>query len=161
MRRVGRDSPRWAVLERFVIPASDDPSKPYLDRLRIIETPWFALWLHRIHRRDFVRDLHDHPRSFLAVLLRGHYTELVRTELGPLRTSGAPSEGFRPCGVTTRVERRWFSFKRAEDAHAIVELSRSPVWTLCLCGPRRRQWGFWEGDTWVDNDTYRARHGYA
>lgn len=120
----------WALLRRFTIGPLHDL---YLDRLRIAETPRWAVWLHRIYRPDGTRHLHDHPRSFVSIVLLGNYTE---------RT---PS-GYRVV--------RWFNVKRAEEAHSIVALSRRPVWTLVLCGKRRRDWGFHTEAGWVPRRKY-------
>jgi hypothetical protein len=120
-------SPRWALMRRRLIGSGDDV---YLDRVYVIQTPWFGIMFHRIFRPDNQRDLHDHPWTFFSLVLRGSYVE--DTVDGPKR-------------------RRWWNWKRAEDRHSIREVSRRPVWTLVFTGPKRRTWGFWvEGGTrWV------------
>jgi hypothetical protein len=117
----GKDyaSPRWAFMRRRKIGTDDDV---YLDRVYVIQTPWFGIMFHRIFRPDNQRDLHDHPWSFLSFVLRGSYVEDT------------------PNGLR-RV--RWWNWKRAEDRHSIREVSRRPVWTLVFTGPKRRTWGFW------------------
>lgn len=119
----------WDLLRRIVI---GPPNDPYLDRLGLIRTPWFSIKLHRIYRPDNTRALHDHPWTFVSVPLRGSYVELVPMPNGSARR---------------RV--RWFNYKHAEDAHAIVEISRRPVWTLVFCGRRVRPWGFYTDAGWV------------
>jgi hypothetical protein len=60
--------------------AHDDPVQgraDYLVRLRIVQTPWFGIYLHDIHEDDGDRDPHNHPWSFLSFVLRGYYTERV------------------------------------------------------------------------------------
>lgn len=126
----------WAFMRRFKIHGVD--GSLYLDRLRVIETPWFGVYLHAIHRPDHDQEHHDHPWSFLSLILRGEYEESQRM---------GPEHG-------RYVRCRWLSFHRAEDAHRIALLSRSPVWTLVLRGPRRREWGFYTDRGWVDWRTF-------
>ena len=109
----------WGCWERLIIGLNDDV---YLDRLSLIWTPFFSIKFHRIYRPDRQRDLHDHPWSFLAFILRGSYWE--DTVKGVKR-------------------RRWWNWKKATDRHSIRTVSRSPVWTLVICGPKSRSWGFW------------------
>jgi len=126
-------SPRWAFMKRRLIGSGGDV---YLDRIYLIQTPWFGIMFHRIFRPDNQRDLHDHPWNFLSLILLGSYVE--DTVDGPR-------------------ERRWWNRKRAEDRHSIREVGRSPVWTLVFTGRKRRTWGFWvDGGTrfvkWTEYD---------
>src|SRR5258708_24177625 len=63
---------RWALLSPLDIGADGDP---YLDRLELVKTPLFGVYLHHIHRRDIEADPHDHPWPFASLLLAGAYTE--------------------------------------------------------------------------------------
>lgn len=120
-------SPRWAFMRRRLI---GQPGDIYLDRVYVVQTPWFGIMFHRIYRPDNQRDLHDHPWNFFSLILLGHYVE--DTPDGPFL-------------------RHLWNFKRAEDRHSIRWCSRSPVWTLVFTGPKRRTWGFWvdNGTRWV------------
>ena len=40
--------PRFRIMSRFVVPNYDSTGEDYLRRLRIIETPWFGVFLHRL-----------------------------------------------------------------------------------------------------------------
>lgn len=124
---------RWAFMKPRVI---GDVEDPYLKRLYILVTPIFSIMLHRIYRPDEQRDLHDHPWNFLSILLWGWYTEQV--EGGDMK------------------RRRWFSFKKATDRHAIAVCTRKPVWSLVFTGRRQRVWGFWVdgGTRFVPFDKY-------
>jgi len=111
----------------------------YLRRLHLIQTPWFAIMLHWIVRPDPQPDTHDHPVSFLSIMLRGWYWECV---------SGGRGEP----GLC--VFRRWFNFKRATDRHRIVATSPSCV-SLVFAGPVVRSWGFHTARGWVPWREYR------
>jgi hypothetical protein len=120
---------RWAFLEGFDIGADGDP---YLDRLRIIQTPLFGVYLHHIHREDRDQDPHDHPWVFISLVLAGAYMEKVF----PDKKNLAEHE--------LRYHPRWCLAKLGrEAAHMITDISPDPLWTLVVTGPRRSDWGFW------------------
>lgn len=124
----GKPGSRWAFLEGFDIGIEGDP---YLDRLRIIQTPLFGLYLHHIHRPDRDRDPHDHPWSFASVILAGSYHEKV----WPDKTD--------PGRTFTRSRNRWsLQRMRRGGAHIITSMN-GPLWTLVLTGRRQGEWGFW------------------
>lgn len=66
---------RWRIVDRFVIPNLDNPEQLYMTRWRILETPWFGLFVHRFDGPDSRPVLHDHPWSFVSLLVRGGYVE--------------------------------------------------------------------------------------
>lgn len=140
-------SARWALFERFDIRGED--GELYLRRWRIVQTPWFGIYLHKIATPDKDRDLHDHPWPFLSVVLRGGYDELLHEH-----PADDAMQGYRPLGGLVR--RRWlsFGFRRSTDAHRIVRLHRTPTWTLVFVGRRRRDWGFYTERGWVQWECY-------
>ena len=118
---------RYRILDRFVIPNLDNPDQLYLTRWRIIETPWFGFFLHRFDGPDSRPVLHDHPWSFVSIILRGSYIEhrLTLTDR------------------SVRVRRiRFINVMRRDDAHFIDHIERTPTWSLLLVGKRRRTWGY-------------------
>lgn len=116
-------------MDRFEVPQYDDDGT-YLTRWRLIRTPWFGIYVHRMTGPDPRLTLHDHPWSFLSMILRGGYVE---RRLDP---------------YTLKVEEqrtvRWWNRVRATDGHSIRTLLRNPTWTLCLVGPEVRMWGYVE-----------------
>lgn len=143
-RLANNRSPRWAFMERFEIPDLDNPERNYLTRWRLIQTPWFGIYLHRMDGPDSRPTLHDHPWPFISFILRGGYDERVRTE--PDET-GFWRAYLRPV--------RWINVKSALDLHSIRRLHRTPTWTLMLVGPRRRIWGYLDDDgTWTPFDQH-------
>jgi len=99
----------------------------YILRLHVLKTPWFAVCLHWIRKPDAEPWLHDHPVSFLSIILRGKYAEVRQRNDGP---------------VFLKVN-RWFNFVRAShtDRHRII-FTRKNTLTLCFMGPKTREWGF-------------------
>lgn len=109
-------------MERFDI--NDAEGNLYLRRWRLIQTPLFGVYLHKIMQPDADRDLHDHPWNFISIVLSGGYSEQVEG-------------GF--------VKRKLFSIARrtAATAHRIARLFKVPTWTLVLVGRRKKSWGFY------------------
>ncbi len=123
---------RWAFMEGFDIGTEGDP---YLDRLRIIQTPMFAIYLHHIHRPDIDRHPHDHPWWFASLILAGYYRERVW-----------PDKHDPDKSVVRHRMRGTFGRMGRRQAH-IIEKIDGPLWTLVFAGPRRAGWGFWvEGE---------------
>lgn len=137
---------RWAVWTRMTIPCRE--GLIYLVRRRIVQTPWFGIYVHDIHEPDG-SDPHDHPWSFISVVLRGHYVERVFAD--PLRSRSN----------VRRLHRR-FSVHRMgrSSGHKIIEVSPRLV-TLIIVGPRRGDWGFYqrtdEGCEFIPWQEYEGR----
>lgn len=129
----GKASPRWALWSRYEIPCRD--GLLYLARLRVVQTPWFGLLLHNIHEPDEGADPHNHPWSFVSVILRGHYVERVYAD---------PANA-RSMYIEKRHGRGSVHLMGRGAAHQIVEASPG-LRTLILTGPRRSGWGFFEPD---------------
>jgi hypothetical protein len=130
----GQRSPRWAFWSHMTIPCQD--GLVYLVRLRIVQTPWFGIYLHDIYEPD--RDPHNHPWSFISIILRGQYTELFYH--APEVHASAPRE---------QTWRRLSAHRMGRDtAHRIVDAAPG-LKTLILTGPRRGGWGFFTRDGYV------------
>ena len=130
----GTPSTLWAFMDGFQVRKGDTP---YLDRLRVVQTPLFGVFLHRIHQPDVDRDPHDHPWPFLSFVLSGGYTERIWADK-KRRRNDLHSLEFR--------RGRWSLHRmRADRAHRILSVE-DQLWTLVLTGPRKRDWGFWTND---------------
>jgi hypothetical protein len=108
-----------------------------------VKTPWFAVCLHWIDKPDPEPYLHDHPVSFLSIILQGSYWEE--------RVTKDASPRF--------YHRRWFNLVRASaaDRHSIVKVDPDTL-TLALMGPKVREWGFHDGPSWtLWKDYYTAK----
>jgi len=117
--------------------------EPYLTRWTLFRLGPFALFLHKFHISDEVRALHDHPWSFLSLILwRGYYehTPKGKKRIYPGMILWRPAEWLH------RVE-----LLECSDSHPEHFLPRGlPAWTLVLHLRRRRTWGFDEpGEGWI------------
>jgi hypothetical protein len=87
------------------------------------------LFLHQFLESDPL-DLHDHPWSYLSIILSGGYwnvTPDARTWYGPGR----------------------ILFRRADQRHRVELDPHVPTcFTLVLRGPRTREWGYWKNGQW-------------
>lgn len=131
-KRLYKSGSRWAFW-RYTFTDSG-----YITRLHILKTPWFAICLHRLNEPDPEPYLHDHPVSFLSLILRGGYRER-RIRNGKFI-------------VTTN---NWYNYIRAtpDDAHSIISVKPKTL-TLCFMGPKTRDWGYHINDTWMYWKTY-------
>lgn len=129
----------WALMERQEIPAPD--GTPYLSRLRIVATPLFCLYLHRIHASDGDRDLHSHPWSFVSMILRGGYIEV-------LASADDPKRGW------VRARTRWSVHRHPFKLIHRIEIVAPGTVTLVLTGRRRDNWGFYTDNGFVPWQEY-------
>lgn len=117
----------------------------YLDRWGW-RCPLFGVYLHRMTAPDPGIDLHDHPWSFVSVVLRGGYIEEV-ANVREAATLATYAEAW-PATCRRGVERAWRAGTvhriRLDEAHRIIKLLRPTTWTLVLTGPNVRGWGFYE-----------------
>lgn len=99
-----------------------DVDSEYIVRLHVVKTPWWAICVHWINKPDAERWLHDHPVSFLSIILRGGYLEYR----GNLHFNW----------------RKHFNYIRSTDRHVITNVYPDTV-TLCFMGPKTQEWGFY------------------
>jgi hypothetical protein len=137
----GKQSPSWAFWQRFLIPCEN--GERYLARLRIIDTPWFGIYLHDIFEPDGDRDPHNHPWSFLSFVVRGSYTEKVHHEPEQEMAGVCPE-------MSVLQHHNRFSVHRMDTkaAHRIVFASPR-LKTLIIRGKRQGGWGFFTREGYV------------
>jgi hypothetical protein len=131
----------------MLIPCRD--GVPYLFRLRIVQTPWFGIYLHDIYEDDEDRDPHNHPWSFASVVLRGYYVERVYPE--PTHSSEY---------VVLRHRRGSVHRMGTREAHRIVDAAPG-LKTLIFVGPRQGGWGFFCEEGFVAWERYEHRQKVA
>lgn len=114
----------------------------------------FGVYIHKFIGDDWSRDLHDHPKRFISIGLKGAYSEQT------FRNNGARS---CPCDLetehlTTRIYRApWVRTFPANHTHRISLLpDRQPCWTLVIVLWHVREWGFWHKGTFMPWRSYVA-----
>ena len=122
----------------------------------ILATPWFSIRLHSILRSDVERDLHDHPWSFVSVLLRGGYTEKRPKTVAPCFAEDL--SGIETTETTHRSTwyNRW-GWRLATDRHRI-SFVYPDTWSLFIYGPVRQWWGFYTKAGKIYFQDYVAQH---
>jgi hypothetical protein len=124
--------------------AQDIGEDPYLDRLRILATPWFSIYLHHIRREDYTAP-HDHPWWFGSLVLSGGYIEYHY-----------PDKSRQSVDVRTHGRFSWHTMS-TRAKHAITHVER-PLWTLVVTGPvTNPEWGFYPEGKFVPWQEYDER----
>jgi hypothetical protein len=109
-------------------------------RYRIVETPFFNVYLHRIFKKDEDYHLHNHPWNFIRINIWGSYTELIHDI-----KAGRSDSCWR--------KMMWYNHK---TFHKILELRSKSVTSLVFTGPRSHEWGYLMKDRSVmSNSDYR------
>lgn len=96
----------------------------YLFRWTLFYCRWFGVYVHRFVGDDWSRDLHDHPKRFISIGLKGKYIE--ETPHGE-RLFKAP----------------WFRSFPAQHIHRLRLIDGAECWTLVIVLKAVRPWGFW------------------
>lgn len=111
----------------------------YLRRWHLLNTPWFKIYLHRFTAPDQDKFPHDHPWNSWICILKGSYRENIYNS-----------------NCITHVLRKpgQFRFMSAKTTHRIVKLETSKVWTLFVCGKKKREWGFHTKSGWIHWKNY-------
>lgn len=130
---------RW--LKKQII--RNEAGDPYLVRWAI-NLPWFGIKLHHILRSDEDRDCHDHPWSFLSIILLGGYWEHR-----PVRMVGEMGDE-----ASRETTRRWHGpgsvlWRPAPSVHRLELPVERTAWSLVFTGPKRREWGFHTICGWI------------
>jgi hypothetical protein len=123
----------------------------YLARLRLIQTPWFGIYLHDIFEPDGDRDCHNHPWPFASIVLRGSYDEYVYPNPG-----GKGWMGY----IEKHHPRFSIHFMGRDSAHRIVRAAPG-LKTLILTGPRKSTWGFFREGQFIPWDEYEHKYEEA
>jgi hypothetical protein len=126
-------------------------------RWELLRTRWGSIFLHGMYEPEGDKDehCHDHPWSFVSLVLWGGYFEVSHD------TKTFTHRVWRPGSIR---------FQRAQGAfHRILALNGPKSFSLVLAATSRRLWGYWTQEGWIDNVSYRNRkhegtlpcHGYS
>lgn len=149
---------------------------PVLYRRTLIAGRFGKLMLHRFVPSSSDKDCHDHPSSFLTIVLRGGYDDcspcptcLESDVKGWLL--GDPSNDWRQARPMTlcptcrghgrivdAVRAPTIRYRRAEHAH-ITKVGPAGAFTICIMGPKRRSWGFFRDGRWWPWRRYEEEFG--
>jgi hypothetical protein len=138
-------------------------------RARLLK-PWlrgFGIYLHKFVGDDWSYDLHDHPKRFISIGLKGSYVEETPSPaMIDLLRKHAGTPLFYDCGCThlkvdaglcdvysnleTEYVAPWVRTFPARHVHRIklLDPARS-CWTLVIVLRTVRDWGFWNRGRWV------------
>lgn len=125
--------------------ARGDADQPYLTRWILLKREKWAIYFHKFHRSD-AEDLHDHPWSFISIILWRGYNEV---------TFGASKDE----RVTKRIYPGQFIFRKATHTHRVVLRGNKPAYTLVIRFKYVRYWGFYIGKHWQDFREYFKNQG--
>lgn len=102
----------------------------YLYRWTLLSLRWAKVYLHKFVAEDWSKDLHDHPKRFITIGLRGQYKEFT--------------------AVGEKIYRApWIRSFPATHAHRLTLIDDQPCWTLAIVFKATRQWGFWHAGKWI------------
>ena len=124
---------RWYLAGGIRMPDGSNPFDAHGDpRVGYESLPGLGLVVHRFHRGDLDRELHNHPWEWaLSFVVAGGYREERR--IGP-RT------------VWRIVPPLSFNWIGKDDFHRVALLEKD-AWTIFLTGPKTSSWGFWSRET--------------
>lgn len=114
----------------------------HFQRYRVISTPWFKIYLHRILESDQDKDLHSHPWDFKSLVIKGSYKEYYA--IGPY-WGLVKERTFKPFQVNSYDH---------NNVHKI-EVMNGPVWTLFFTNGRLYEWGYQTKIGFIENKRYR------
>ena len=119
----------------------------YLRRYMVFFSRFGCIYIHRFFKSDDETH-HDHPWNFFTYVVEGGYKEelLKSTNYDKFNVWPAHFE-------TSQTERKpgSIAYRQAKDIHRVIlprsyspeEEQLTPL-TICLIGPRIREWGFWK-----------------
>ena len=109
----------------------------YLYRRTLFRVPFtsIACYLHHFVGDDWSRDLHDHPKRFISLGLKGSYIEVTPAPDGSQ--------------IETTFKAPWLRSFPASHVHRILVGPTGHCWTLVLALWTVRKWGFWHKGTWM------------
>src|SRR5688572_11228546 len=105
----------------------DETNTPYMIRWTLFACSLFTIKLHKILISDD-DCLHDHPWTFISIILKGGYVEESRTGK---KLYGPGSILYRPAHFAHRLE------------------IYQPAWTLVFTSRRVKEWGFFSPAGWI------------
>lgn len=113
-----------------------DDGSLYMERYWLFRSRWLSARIHHLCTPDYDRHLHDHPWTFLSVVLRGGYVELRPADIEPQFYD----DGIEPAVVGARKAGS-VAIRFATDRHLIQHVEPD-TWTLFITLSKVQWWGF-------------------
>lgn len=113
----------------------------HFQRWRILWTPYFAIYIHKLYKSDEDDHMHSHPWAFRTFILAGAYDEehrLLRNNYKYGRST------YTALDTIARTK---------DDYHKITLIK--PTITLVFTGKNSGDWGYYCGHGYMDFKTYR------
>lgn len=133
LRKLNRNqhNQRWGINTKMTLTNSD--GAVYLQRRRVVQTPFLAVYIHDILSGDEDRCPHSHPFPFISAVLRGGYLEEVHFPGGTVL--GKAYKFFHG---------RWsvHTFPRGNGQVHRIDAVLPGTRTLVITGRRKDSWGF-------------------
>lgn len=149
---------RWVKHELI----EDCNHDPYLSRWFLLRTKWLYVFIHKFHRSDEDRALHDHPWNYISIILKHGYWEHSE-DICPDCLGHSPNwcplvvHCWR-CLSTGLIKQTRFIkpgsiiWRPATWRHRIELINLGEpkqAWTIIFRFRRIRDWGFWTADGFV------------
>lgn len=99
----------------------------------VLQSLGIAVRVHKILRSDDSRAFHNHPWSFVSIILKGEYIEV---------TPEYTKDGFYLEPLYTYYAEGSLLHRPDNYFHRLELLNCQPVWTLFITGRKKRIWGF-------------------
>lgn len=109
----------------------------YLERYTILKIGRLHIRLHRIKRSDITPFQHTHPFSYISIILRGGYTDRVRTKC---YTHGIGSVIFRKSSTPHRI----VDVEHGTTTLFITWLTKDRKWKFVEYGEVSGEWTLYE-----------------
>jgi hypothetical protein len=125
----------------------------YLYRWFLLRTRWFKAYVHHFVADDWSLDLHDHPKRFISIGLKGGYIE--RTPDSRILGLGTKFKIFKAPWIrsfpATHIHR--IEMFRSGGSNGVPERIHD-CWTLCIVLRGTREWGFWHFGRFIHWKSY-------
>lgn len=146
-------SDRRGLYRRLTLRRAD--GRVYLNRWGVQHPRLGAIFLHRMDAPDPGIDLHDHPWTFVTVILKGGYVEQRANIRHAVAQAWHAENGVLLArGRTVTLRPGSVKMMRLDECHTIFRLLKEQSWSLVLAGPVRCKWGFYTPDGYLDEKRY-------
>lgn len=120
-------------------------------RWRLLELPFFAIYIHGIYKSDEDLHPHSHPWSFVSFILKGSYEEELHTE--NLMYHGIEIKPY--FDNKTFLRKTYSVVGHTTKSFHKLKIINGPVYTLVFTFGFKKDWGYLVEDKFVKYTRYR------